>query len=289
MYEKFLCCNVNKKCLSSAPHWLLLLIYLSYINMTLPCSVSLCQSQSTMDLSVDTRFHHPLNAFITGCSGSGKSYLMKKIVENREVMFDVQFIEVIWHYSEWQDIYDDLAQNHKVTFIEGPPSLDQYPAKCQPKLVVCDDFMDQIKNPEFLKIAIKGSHHRSLSFFLLTQAIFPPHMRQISLQAHYFILMKSPRDIAQIRSFCLQVDPSHWRALMQGYMDATQEGHSYILFDLHVKQHQALRLRTHIFPGEEMTVYIPMDTYKRQFQTQINHFLAMLRAGRIHTDHGSKS
>lgn len=242
-----------------------------------------------MELTADTRFRHPLNAIITGCSGSGKSYLMKKIVENREVMFDVKFVDVIWHYSEWQEIYTELRDNHHVTFIEGPPSMEQYPPHCEPKLVICDDFMDEIKNPEFLKIAIKGSHHRSLSFFLLTQSIFPPHMRQISLQAHYCILMKSPRDTAQIRTFCLQVDPTHWRSLMEAYQDATEQGHSYLLFDLHVSQHASLRLRTHIFPNESTIVYIPKHKYKNTIQTRLNHHSSIMPQSGQTTHHGTRA
>lgn len=216
---------------------------------------------------MDLRFHHPLNALIAGSSGSGKSYLMKRIVENRKHLFDEDFEQVVWHYSEWQNIYDDLAQNHGVQFVEGLPSMDLYPPNSGPKLVVCDDFMDQLKHPDFLKIAIKGSHHRSLSFFILTQSIFPPNMRQISLQAHYVIVMKSVRDLAQIRTFCMQVEPTNWRALMEAYSDATREGHSYLLFDLNVRQNDQYRLRTHIFPDESPVIYVPKTKYKNDMLT----------------------
>lgn len=212
---------------------------------------------------MDLKFKHPLNGLVVGGSGAGKSFLMKRIVENRLVMFDTKFDEVIWHYCEWQSIYQELAEKHNVKFVEGPPSLDQFPAQMGPKLVIVDDFMDQIKsNPEFLKLAIKGSHHRSLSLFILSQCLFPPSMRQISLQAHYCIVMKTARDLAQIRSFCLQIDPRNWRALLEAYEDATSEGHSYLLFDFHVRQVEHFRLRTHIFPGETTIVYIPQAKYK---------------------------
>jgi hypothetical protein len=177
-------------------------------------------------------------------------------------MFDVDFVSVTWYYAEWQPIYDELQREQGVVFIEGPPALDHFPPNEGPKLVLVDDFMDQVKNPEFLKIAIKGSHHRSLSFWFLTQCLFPPNMRQISLQAHYVFILKATRDLAQIRTFCLQVDPKNWRALMEAYSDATEIGHSYMLFDFHVRQKEHLRLRTHIFPGENTIIYIPKNKYK---------------------------
>jgi len=166
-------------------------------------------------------------------------------------------------YTEYQSIYTELAKHENVQFIEGAPTLDQFPPGEGPKFVIVDDMMDQIKqNPEFLKIAIKGSHHRNLSFWFLSQSIFPPNFRQISLQAHYVILLKSPRDVQQIRTFVLQVDPRNWRGLLEAYEDATREGHSYILFDFQVRQKDHLRLRTHIFPGETTVVYIPNGKYK---------------------------
>jgi len=212
---------------------------------------------------MDLRFSHPSNVLVCAPSGGGKSFLVKKVVENRADMFNVLFEKVFWYYSEYQSIYDELAQEHGVQFIEGAPSLDHFPPGEGPKLVIVDDFMDQVKNPEFLKIAIKGSHHRNFSFWFLSQALFPPNFRQISLQAHYVILLKSPRDIQQIRTLVLQVDPSNWRGMLEAYEDATREGHSYILFDFHVRQKDHLRLRTHIFPGETTIVYIPNGKYKK--------------------------
>lgn len=211
---------------------------------------------------MDLRFKHPANSLVCGGSGSGKSFFMKRLVENRKEMFDVQFQEVVWHYSEWQDIYSDLQLKHGVKFVEGPPLMEQFLPNQGPKLVIADDFMNELKNPEFLKIAIKGSHHRSLSFFFLSQCIFPKNMREISLQAHYCVVMKTARDLAQIRTLCMQVNPKDWRSYHEAYEDATREGHTYLLFDFHVRQKEHLRLRTHIFPDENTVIYVPKSKYK---------------------------
>lgn len=213
---------------------------------------------------MDLRLSHPGNILVAGGSGAGKSFFTKRLVENRDQMFNVSFQEVVWHYSEWQEMYNDLQNEHAVRFVEGAPAMDQYPPNEGPKLVVADDFMTELKDPEFLKLAIKGSHHRNLTFVLLTQCLYPKNMREISLQAHYCIVMKTARDIAQIRTFCLQISPSDWRALFEAYLDATRDGHSYLLFDFHVRQKDYLRTRTHIFPGENTIVYVPKNKYKNE-------------------------
>jgi len=212
---------------------------------------------------MDIRFRHPANTLLVGGSGAGKTTLMIKIVRARAKLFDVKFDEIIWHFMEWQPCYQELSDSDdKVRFVEGVPNLDQFPSNEGPKLLICDDFMDVLNDPQFLKLAIKGSHHRNLSFWLLSQCIFPKNMREISLQSHYCILMKTARDLAQVRSFVMQIDPLHWRALMEAWLDATREGHSYLLFDFHVRQQDHLRLRTSILPDETTVIYIPKGKYK---------------------------
>ena len=151
--------------------------------------------------------------------------------------------------------------------------LDDHPPQQGPKLLVIDDFMDEIKThqKEILKFFIKGSHHRNLSIFFLSQCLYPEGLRQISLNSHYIVLFKTNRDLAQIRTFCLQVDPKHWRALMEAYEDATRDGHTYILFDFKPKQLDHLRMRTLIFPEESTVVYIPKGKYKREMDHSLVH------------------
>ncbi len=214
---------------------------------------------------MDIRFKHPANSLLVGGSGAGKTTLMIKIVKARHLLFDVIFDEVVWHYAEWQSCYKELSDSdEKVTFVEGVPNIEQFPPNRGARLLICDDFMDVLSDPQFLKLAIKGSHHRNLSFWLLSQCIFPKNMREISLQSHYCILMKTARDLSQIRSFVMQIDPLNWRALMEAWVDATREGHSYLLFDFHVRQQEHLRLRTSILPDETTVVYVPKGKYKNE-------------------------
>ena len=46
---------------------------------------------------------------------------------------------------------------------------------------------------------------------------------------------------------------------MEAYKDATREPYSYLLLDLRPEQHEDLRLRTNVFPGETHYVYVPKN------------------------------
>jgi len=217
---------------------------------------------------MDLKFQHPCTALIVGGTGAGKTHFMKKLIENRTDMFNTPFESIIFYYSEWQPLYQDLPF---VDFRQELPLMEDHPPGQGPKLIVIDDFMDEIKkhNKELLKFFIKGSHHRNLSVFFLSQCLYPEGLRQISLNSHYIVLFKTSRDLAQIRTFTLQVDPAHWKALLEAYQDATQAGYSYILFDFKPKQLDHLRIRTHIFPDESCVIYIPKAKYKREMQDPI--------------------
>ncbi|KAK3929581.1 Cysteine--tRNA ligase [Frankliniella fusca] len=205
---------------------------------------------------MDLRFQHPCTALVVGGTGSGKTFFMNRLIENRNEMFNTTFEHIIFYYSEWQPL-EELSL------------LDDHPAGQGPKLIVIDDMMHEIKShhKEILKFFIKGSHHRNLSIFFLSQCLFPDGLRQISLNTHYIVLFKTSRDLAQIRTFCMQVDPHHFRALLEAYEDATRAGYTYILFDFKPNQTDHLRMRTLIFPGESTVVYIPRAKYKREMMT----------------------
>ncbi|KAK3929822.1 Isethionate sulfite-lyase [Frankliniella fusca] len=196
---------------------------------------------------MDLRFQHPCTALVVGGTGSGKTFFMNRLIENRDEMFNTTFEHIIFYYSEWQPLYDTLKSNHGVDFREELPLLEDHPTRQGPKLI--------------------GSHHRNLSIFFLSQCLFPDGLRQISLNTHYIVLFKTRRDLAQIRTFCMQVDPQHFRALLEAYEDATRAGYIYILFDFKPNQTDHLRMRTLIFPGESTVVYIPRAKYKREMMT----------------------
>ncbi|KAK3931294.1 Twinkle protein, mitochondrial [Frankliniella fusca] len=178
---------------------------------------------------MDLRFQHPCTALVVGGTGSGKTFFMNRLIENRNEMFNTTIDHIIFYYSEWQPLYDTLKSNHWVDFREELPLLDDHLAGQGPKLIVIDDMMHEIKchHKEILKFFIKGSHHRNLSIFFLNQCLFPDGLRQISLNTHYIVLFKTSRDLAQIRTFCMQVDPQHFRALLEAYEDATRAGRIY--------------------------------------------------------------
>ena len=79
----------------------------------------------------------------------------------------------------------------------------------------------------------------------------------MSLNAHYMVLFKNPRDVSQFANLARQMYPKSSQFAVEAYRDATWEPYSYLLVDLRPEQDEELRLRTNIFPGETHYVYVP--------------------------------
>ena len=85
-----------------------------------------------------------------------------------------------------------------------------------------------------------------------------PNTRTISLNAHYIIMFKNPRDRSQISFLARQMYPKKSKFLEDAYDDATQNPHSYLIMDLKQSTHEDLRVQTAIFPGENRYAYLPL-------------------------------
>jgi len=107
-------------------------------------------------------------------------------------------------------------------------------------------------------IFTKISHHRNISILHLTQNLFDKnkYARTISLNAHYIVLFKNPRDASQFAMLARQMYPNASKFALEAYRDATERPFGYLFVDLKPDQDERCRLRTNIFPDEMQYVYV---------------------------------
>ena len=175
---------------------------------------------------------------------------------------------IIWCYGQWQPSYFDMMRTMPgIEFNQGiPEDIDNadYLDVSQRNLIVLDDLMAQSgKDKRISDLFTKGSHHRNLSIIYIVQNIFhqSKEMRNISLNAHYIVLFKSPRDKQQISMLARQVDPGRVQEFMRSYEDATSRPHGYLMLDLKPTTSDQGRLKTNILPGE-ISKFIQKQSYR---------------------------
>ena len=82
-------------------------------------------------------------------------------------------------------------------------------------------------------------------------------MRNLSLNSHYLVLFKNPRDRHQISVLARQMYPGNTKFLLEAYNDATKQAFGYLLLDLKPSTEDDLRVRTGILSRDPPVVYIP--------------------------------
>ena len=169
-------------------------------------------------------------------------------------MIDPPPEKIIWHYGEWQSLFETMPN---VEFVEGLPDPKQYDGTRR-SLVIIDDLMNET-NRSVTDLFTKGSHHRNLSVIHIVQNLFSRNKehRTISLNAHYLVIFKNPRDNSQILHLAKQAYSSRPKVLQEAFLDATSKSYGYLLLDFKQNTQEEYRLRSQIFPNETNFVYVP--------------------------------
>ena len=202
---------------------------------------------------MDPRLKHPFTCMIAGPTGSGKTNFVKRILAHVHNMITPIPDRVIWYYGEWQPIY---ATMRGVDFVEGLPNIDDLDSS-KKHLIIIDDLMTETDD-RITSLFTKKSHHRNISVIYIVQNVFNKgkENRTISLNSHYMVLFKNPRDASQITHLAKQMFPGNVKFMQEAFGDATLQPYGYLLVDLKQSTPEHLRLRTRIFPGEIQWVYL---------------------------------
>ena len=160
--------------------------------------------------------------------------------------------KIIYCYEEYQKEFDELPPNVELT--EGfPDHLSDMVRGHDHSLIVLDDLMSQCSNDQRVAdLFTCGSHHRGISAVYLSQNLFPPGKlsRTISLNSHYFVIFRNPRDLLGISTLTKQMFPGRTDYLMESFRDSTNRPYGYLVIHCQLTP-ENMRLRTNILPGRD--------------------------------------
>ena len=204
------------------------------------------------------KLQHPFTCIVSGPSGCGKSSLVKAIIKHEVI--EPRPDKIVWLYAEDQPLYQSLKN---VEFIQGiPEDLETRFQRRHNNVLVIDDLMTQCHSDERLtRLFSVGSHHKNLSIIFIIHNLFHygKEMRTVSLNSHYIVLFKNPRDRLQISTLARQMYPGQSQFLVEAFQDATKEAYGYLIIDLKPTTADKLRIRTGILPSDRQLVYVHKD------------------------------
>ena len=176
---------------------------------------------------------------IAGMTGSGKTACVRSLLQQASKTIYPPPERIVCCYSQWQPVYTQMlvAMSH-IEFVKRIPTAlehDSYFDVNKRNLIVFDDQMiDASKDKRIVNLFTLGSHHRNLSVIYIVQNLFHQGKgnRSISLNSHYLVLFKNPRDKLQILTLAKQMYPGQTDFFLNQYEEAVKRPSGYLLLDL---------------------------------------------------------
>lgn len=210
--------------------------------------------------SISLKFKAASPIVISGPTGAGKTRWVYKLLTSN--MFSQKPDSVLYCYGTYQAFYDRFQQQvANIVFEQGVPSTETIEQLNDGKfhVIVLDDLMEEVmqQGPEIMYLFTKLCHHYNITAIFITQNVFAQgkYARSIALNTHYLVLFENKRDESQMSYLARQLSPTKKDFFLEAYQDAVEKQHGYLLVDCEPQSPRALKLRTNIFPAEDLVVY----------------------------------
>jgi hypothetical protein len=172
----------------------------------------------------------PSTCIISGPSSSGKSSIIKSLLNNHKEVFTTPLTAVLYCYGEDDDNFMSTLDQKLITPFKGMPSLSEvsdFISLYQGNHVLCcfDDLGNEfMANEDNYKLFTQISHHRNTSMFLVLHQIFYKSKisRLITLSTQFIILTRNYRDPSSVSYIGRQLFPHKSHLLMKVYEDAME-------------------------------------------------------------------
>ncbi len=203
---------------------------------------------------MDLRLHCDRTLMVCGPSQSGKTSFVLKLLDRRDEIFACDINRVIWCYGIYQPSLNTQLQSKGYILHSNIVNVGDI----QPyDIVVLDDLIHESKNSQDVTAMFtRAAHHKPCFIIFITQNLFPPgkEARTRSLNTHYYVILKNPRDKSQIEFLARQIYPRHPKTLTAIFEAATEKPHSYLFLDLTQECPDEYRFRSNLFDGP-MVIY----------------------------------
>ena len=172
------------------------------------------------------------NILVVGCSGSGKTTTVLRIVKERLV--DPMPTKIFYMYGAYQkefDVWQNSKSTPKITFVEGL-DLDVIDQHAEPKLLIIDDLILDL-DKQLAQHFIAGSSHKNTTTIFMSHSLFLNNelYRLISNNSQYIILMKNKRNISQVSTLGRQILGPRQDLLLAAYKYTKPFG--FVLLSFH--------------------------------------------------------
>ena len=210
----------------------------------------------------DATIKTPCKIIISGPSNVGKSKFTFNLLKHRDSLFgENAFASIYYFYGKPNKGISELRawserENVNLYLIEGLESFDIneiIDIKNQHVLIIFDDLMEQVLQPEFTSLFTMHSHHSNISVVLIVQDFFfngggksSSSRVIITRNCDYYVLFDSPLDNQTPLMIGKKVLPGSSKTFMAIFKHACKN-YRYLLIDGSLETDSKIRFRTNLF------------------------------------------
>ncbi len=183
---------------------------------------------------------------VSGPSQSGKTEFVLRLLDMKNEIFNRPLNKILWCYGIKNIMLEDYLLRQGCKVLRGLPKEQDIEAN---SICVLDDLLSESEtSKEVTNMCTRAAHHKPCFMIFITQNLFPggKEARTRSLNTHYYVIFKNPRDKLQFEILARQVSPSHSKDLIAVYEDATRDPHGYLFIDFTQECPEEWRYRTNI-------------------------------------------
>lgn len=195
---------------------------------------------------MDLRLRTDRVCCVSGPSQSGKTQFVLKLLNQKRELFRKPIEKILWCYGIRDVHLLDHLQSKGYKTIHGLPKESDIEPN---SICVLDDLLSESESSkEVTNMCTRAAHHKPCFVIFISQNLFPggKEARTRSLNTHYYVIFKNPRDKLQFEILARQISPSHSKDLIGVYEDATRDPHGYLFIDFTQECPDELRYRTHV-------------------------------------------
>ena len=206
----------------------------------------------------DSRLEKPFRLIIGGASGSGKTYLLQKIVDSSH--FSSPFDKIVYFYPEYLP-EPPIEFDQIVDYRTGIADLEYFSSLPKNTLIIYDDLMNECGNStDIMKLFSVIARKRELSIIFIVQNFFDQtkQFRNIKLNATGFILFKfhAAMDVLRRQLRDLGV---HNLITKTSLENTYRKKFNYIFIDIHPNRHSEFGCIKSNILGKYFTVFHKME------------------------------
>ena len=203
---------------------------------------------------MDLRLYNDRTMCVSGPSQSGKTHFVMNLLDIRNELFHRPITKVVWCYGIQDFQFHKLLRRKGYHLHYGVPNeKDLIPNS----ICVLDDLLSESeKSKDVTSMFTRTAHHLPCFIIFISQNLFPggKDSRTRSLNTHYYVIFKNPRDKLQFEMLARQIAPRHSKTLIEVYEDATSKPHGYLFIDFTQECPEKYRYRNNILQTP-ITIY----------------------------------